>query len=172
MTVPAHGIDVQNESGYALDPERLIQAALCVLAQERENPHSAISIVLTDNATVAQLNREFRGIDAPTDVLSFPSDPLPPELADELGDDEPPYLGDLVIAYPYTVAQAEREGHPLTESFMLLVVHGTLHLLGYDHNTPESRAEMWAAQDSALTTLGIPLTLVPALEEARHDGEH
>lgn len=172
MTAPAHGIDVQNEAEYPVDPQTLVKAVLCVLAQEGENPQSAISIVLTDNDGVAELNRDFRGIDAPTDVLSFPADPLPEELAEELGDDEPPYLGDLVIAYPYALAQAEREKHNPAESFMLLVVHGTLHLLGYDHNTPENRAEMWAAQDSALTTLGIPLSLVPALEEARHDGEH
>lgn len=171
MTVPAHGIDVQNEAGYPVDPETLVKAVLTVLNQEGENVASAVSIVITDNEAVAELNRDFRGIDSPTDVLSFPADPLPEELAEELGD-EPPYLGDLVIAYPYALAQAEREQHHPAESFMLLVVHGTLHLLGYDHNTPESRAEMWAAQDAALTTLGIPLSLVPALEDARHDGEH
>jgi len=171
MTAPAHGIDVQNEAGYPVDPQTLIRAALTVLAQEGENPASAISIVITDNAGVAELNRDFRGIDSPTDVLSFPADPLPPELADQLGD-EAPYLGDLIIAYPYALSQAEREHHPPSDSFMLLVVHGTLHLLGYDHNTPETRAEMWSAQDTALLRLGISLSLVPALEEARHDGEY
>ncbi len=171
MTAPAHGIDVQNEAGYPVDPQTLVWAVLAVLTQEGENPASAISIVITDNEGVAQLNRDFRGIDSPTDVLSFPADPLPPELAEHLGD-EPPYLGDLVMAYPYALSQAERENHPPADSFMLLAVHGTLHLLGYDHNTPENRAEMWAAQDAALKTLGIPLSLVPALEEARHDGEH
>lgn len=173
MTAPAHGIDVQNDAGYPVEADSLVRAALTVLEQEGRDPASAVTVVITDNDEVAALNRDYRGIDAPTDVLSFPADPLPPELADEL-DDEPPYLGDLIIAYPYALAQAEREGHVPDESFMLLVVHGTLHLLGYDHNTPEARAVMWAAQDRALTALGVPLSLVPALEDAKdsqHDGE-
>ncbi|MCU0476349.1 MAG: rRNA maturation RNase YbeY [Anaerolineae bacterium] len=171
MTAPAHGIDVQNEADWPMDADALARAALVVLAQEGRDPRSAITVVVTDNDAVAALNREFRGIDAPTDVLSFPADPLPPELASAMAD-EPPYLGDLIIAFPYASAQAEREHHPLTDSLMLLVAHGTLHLLGYDHNTPEARAVMWAAQDRALTTLGISTALVPALEEANHGGEH
>jgi probable rRNA maturation factor len=109
------------------------------------------------------VNRQFRGIDAPTDVLSFPADEPPIEI-----DDEPPYLGDLIIAYPYASEQAARQGHTLSDSLSLLVVHGTLHLLGYDHDTPEHRAEMWAAQDAALTALGISTAIVPALEGGDH----
>ena len=82
--------------------------------------------------------------------------------------DEAPYLGDLVIAYPYASAQATGLGHPLADSLALLVVHGTLHLLGYDHDTTESRAAMWAAQARALTTLNISPEIVPSLEDSAH----
>lgn len=158
--------DVQNEAGFAVDAAALRKAALSVMTAQSAPENSSLSIVISDNATVASLNLQYRGIDAPTDVLSFPAE-LPPMVLDA---DEPPYLGDLIIAYPYAAAQAEREGHTLQESLMLLVVHGTLHLLGFDHDTPENRAAMWQAQDSALTQLGISTAIVPALEST-HDTE-
>jgi probable rRNA maturation factor len=152
-------VDVQNEAAYACDSARLQEAARAALANHDIEPDTSLSIVITDNAHIAALNLQFRGVDAPTDVLSFPADMPPVAIPGE-----PPYLGDLVIAYPYAAAQAEREGHSLSDSLALLVVHGTLHLLGYDHDTDENRAEMWAAQDDALKILGIPLNIVPRLE--------
>lgn len=186
-------IDIQNEQGFRVDVERLTQAALQVITQENAAPNSMVTVVITRDEDVQALNREFRGIDAPTDVLSFPAEPLPDSLMQEMfDDDEPdddseesdddtldfdgdepddttdesdaPYLGDLVIAYPYALAQAEREGHTIGDSLVLLVVHGTLHLLGYDHDTLEHRAAMWAAQDQALRALGVPTHIVPTLE--------
>ncbi|HRF98864.1 MAG TPA: rRNA maturation RNase YbeY, partial [Aggregatilineales bacterium] len=82
--------------------------------------------------------------------------------------DEPPYLGDLIIAYPYAKAQAEKVGQNFTDNLSLLVVHGTLHLLGYDHDTPESKADMWAEQADALRILGISEGIVPPLEDEVH----
>lgn len=157
-------IDVQNENDYLVDAPRLQAASQQVLSQHDVDADSSLSVVFVDNDYIQNLNRQFREVDAPTDVLSFPAD-APPVVID----DEPPYLGDLVIAYPYASAQAARENHPLNDSLSLLVVHGTLHLLGYDHDTPENRAEMWAAQDAALTALGISTAIVPSLEEAKHD---
>ena len=156
-------IDIQNDSNYDIDAARLQAASQQVLKQHDVDPNTALSIVFVDNAYIQSVNRQFRGIDAPTDVLSFPADDPPVEI-----DDEPPYLGDLIIAYPYASEQAVREGHALSDSLSLLVVHGTLHLLGYDHDTPEHRAEMWAAQDAALTALGISTAIVPALEGGDH----
>lgn len=155
-------IDIQNDTDYPIDETRLREAVQTVLAQQDADPDSAISVVFGDDAHITALNQQFRDIDAPTDVLSFPAEPLP----DELRGDEPPYLGDLVIAYPYALAQAEREGHAPGDSFALLVIHGTLHLLGYDHDTPENRAVMWAAQEKALRQLEISPDIVPALEDA------
>ena len=153
-------IEVQNDENFAVDTARLQQAAQTVLSLHDVDADSALTVVITTDEAVQALNKQHRQIDVPTDVLSFPSDPLPPELADE----EESYLGDVVIAYPYTKAQAEREGHDVGDSLALMVVHGTLHLLGYDHDTPENRAEMWAEQAAALKTMGIDEAIVPALE--------
>jgi probable rRNA maturation factor len=156
-------IAVVNEAAYEVDATRLQQAAATVLEQQQAAPDSSLTIVITDDAAVAALNRQYRGVNAPTDVLSFPADEPPVEL-----EDEPPYLGDLIVAYPYSVAQAQREGHDVMQSLLLLVAHGTLHLLGYDHDTAANRAEMWAAQDTALQALGVDLSIVPALESYDH----
>lgn len=156
MTTPMT-IDVQNKATYALNVPRLQAAAEAVLARHDVDADSSLTIVVTDDDAVAALNRQFRGIDAPTDVLSFPADvPSFPG--------EPPYLGDLIIAYPYAANQAQRQQHPLDDSLALLVVHGSLHLLGYDHDTPEHRAEMWAEQAAVLQSLNISPDLVPNLE--------
>jgi probable rRNA maturation factor len=155
-------IDIVNDAGYDVDEARLQEAALLVLARHEGDSDSDMTIAIMDDESVADLNRQYRGVDAPTDVLSFPMDAMFSETH---------YLGDLVIAYPYAAAQAEREGHALSDSLLLLVVHGTLHLLGYDHDTPERRAEMWAAQASALVALGIPPEIVPALENGVHDDD-
>jgi probable rRNA maturation factor len=149
-------IDVQNDRGFAVDVNRLATAARVVL-QQHDQSDAGLTIVLTTDEAVTDLNREFRDVDAPTDVLSFPAELLAVP-------DEPVYLGDVLIAYPYAAAQAEREQHGVTESLMLLAIHGTLHLLGYDHDTPARRADMWTAQDRALSVLQLPLEIVPALE--------
>ncbi len=130
-------IEIQNDNAYPIEETRLIEAAFKVLTMENAAPNSGMTIVFTDDDHVESLNRQFRDVDAPTDVLSFPAEQLPEELAEEL--DEPPYLGDLVIGFPYASAQAARENHDLMDSLSLLVIHGTLHLLGYDHETQKIR---------------------------------
>lgn len=167
MTTRGHGISVENESGYAVDAARMAKAVQTVIHQHGIDPLSEVTIVVADDETVRNLNAQYRGVDSVTDVLSFPADPLPPELAGEIG--EAPYLGDIVIAYPYATAQAAALGHDAADNLTLLVAHGTLHLLGYDHDTPERRAKMWAAQEHALIALEISLALVPGLEDASHD---
>lgn len=168
MTAPVPGIEIENTRDYPVNADRLLYAARATLTQNNAVARGGLTIVLTDDDEVRALNREYRHVDSVTDVLTFPADPLPDTVAQEL--DEPPYLGDLVIAYPYTCAQAERLGHSPADSLSLLVVHGTLHLLGYDHDTPEHRTEMWAAQAKALRTLGISEGIVPGLEGASHGG--
>lgn len=160
-------IEVQNDHDYAIDVARLQQAAITVLNRHEIDADSTMSVVISTNETVHALNQQHRGVDSPTDVLSFPADPLPPEL--QALSDDPPYLGDLIIAHDYALEQAQREQHDFGDSLALLVVHGTLHLLGYDHDTPENRAEMWAEQAAALAVLGIDDAIVPALENSDHD---
>ncbi len=157
-------IEIQNEQAYAVNAEQLQRAIQLVIDRHDIAADSGVTAVLTTNESVQALNLQHRQVDAPTDVLSFTSDPLPPELLD----DEAPYLGDLVIAYPYARSQAERLNHSIADSLCLLVIHGTLHLLGYTHDTAENRADMWAEQAAALSALGISDAIVPALEESDH----
>lgn len=159
-----YDIAIINDEDYPIDAERLKASAQMVLRQQK-TPSAALTIVMMSDENARQLNREFRGVDAPTDVLSFPSGASPAPISSE-----PPYLGDIIIAYPYTAAQAQSLGHPVGDSLALLAIHGTLHLLGYDHDTPENRARMWSAQADALGALGISDSIVPTLES--YDDDH
>ena len=130
------------------------RAALAVLAHEGVTGQGELSVVITDDDEVHDLNRRFRGVDAPTDVLAFG------EAGEEGRDtafvtapDAPIMLGDVVIACPRAQEQAVEAGHPLAAEIQLLVVHGVLHLLGYDHAQPEEKTVMWARQDEILHTL-------------------
>jgi probable rRNA maturation factor len=109
-------------------------------------PEAELTLVLTGDAQVHALNRQFREVDAPTDVLSFPVGDVDPETGRL-------YLGDVIISLPRAQAQAQAEGHSLEDELRLLVVHGVLHLLGYDHADEQEQAVMWAAQTEILTRL-------------------
>ncbi len=134
-------------------PDWLEKSALAAL-ESRQSPSEEVdlTIVVTDDEQLRSLNRQFRGIDAPTDVLSFPSDETDP-------DTQRPYLGDILLSLPRAKEQALAGGHSLQAEVQLLVVHGVLHLLGYDHAEPEEKAAMWATQAEILAKLGSPLTI-------------
>ncbi|MDN5345240.1 MAG: putative rRNA maturation factor [Clostridia bacterium] len=114
-----------------------------------------VGLTLVDDAAMQDLNREYRGVDAPTDVLSF--------ALEEAGPGEPAYtdpgadrlLGDIVIAVPTASRQAEQYGHSLAREMAFLAVHGFLHLLGYDHRTAEEAARMEARQEAVLAGMGL-----------------
>lgn len=110
----------------------------------------SLTILFSDDQHIQQLNRDFRQIDKPTDVLSFPGgDPFPGNP------DKSPYLGDIIISVPTADRQAKESGHSLAAELHLLVIHGALHLLGYDHDEPEDKKRMWAKQEEILTNLGF-----------------
>lgn len=157
-------IDIQNDNHFPLTPSRLEKAVLTVLNAHELEAETSMTVVISTDEAVHALNKSHRGVDAPTDVLSFPADTLPQEIAEDVGE----YLGDLIIAYPYSREQARREAFDLDDMLDLLVIHGTLHLLGYDHDTPENRAEMWESQATALDALGINQAIVPSLEGSDH----
>jgi probable rRNA maturation factor len=128
-------------------PAELIErAALVVLAHQ--SAAGDLTIVLTEDAQLQQLNRDYLGFDVTTDVLSFPASELDPETGG-------PYLGDVLVSVPRAESQARTAGHPLEAELQLLVVHGVLHLLGYDHAEPEAKESMWAAQAQALESIGL-----------------
>jgi probable rRNA maturation factor len=153
----AYEIEVEVDAAFreAVDVENLRSAAVATL-RHAALEEGALTVVIVDDEGVRTLNRQYRDIDAPTDVLSFSAqegeelNDLPPELLEEMGN----YLGDLIIAYPYTVAQAERYSHSVAAELRLLVVHGTLHLLGHDHDIAERQQVMWDAQRQVLALLG------------------
>jgi probable rRNA maturation factor len=131
-------------------PSALRQAAQAALHQHRIKRRVDMTIVVTGNTQLRALNRAFREVDAPTDVLSF-------SATDQPGPDTV-YLGDVVISYPQAREQARSGGHPVEAELQLLVVHGVLHLLGHDHYTEAERQVMWKAQAAALKKLGAAIT--------------
>lgn len=156
----AYPIDVLDEFGAALPSERITDAIRWVLNQHAAPPGTGVTLVVTNDEQVRALNAQYRGVDAATDVLSFPAEPLPDELRQamvEAGGDETQYLGDLIVAYPYTAQHAQSAGHALDDELVLLAVHGTLHLLGFDHDNAAHQAAMWQAQAEALAALGVAL---------------
>jgi len=130
-------------------PEQLLErAAQAALTHESESLDCELSIVLTDDARLQELNRDYLGIDAPTDVLSFPASETDPETGER-------YIGDILISIPRAQSQAAAAGHAVESEVQLLVVHGVLHLLGHDHGEPEDKSRMWKSQAEILESLGL-----------------
>jgi probable rRNA maturation factor len=102
-----------------------------------------LTILLTDNERIRILNKQFRGIDAPTDVLSFPAEEYDPDI-------EKTYIGDIIISITSAENHSIIVGHSLENELNLLVVHGVLHLLGFDHDTQTNKKEMWKTQRNLL----------------------
>jgi probable rRNA maturation factor len=129
-------------------PDELVEVAAAVFKHQGIEPTAGVSIQISDDARLQQLNLEYLGIDAPTDVLSFPVPFEDPETGSY-------YYGDIAISYPKAASQAQTGGHSVTDELKLLIVHGILHLLGYDHAAEEEKLRMWALQDQLLDALNI-----------------
>jgi probable rRNA maturation factor len=139
-------INIETELPF---PEELLErAAHAALEHETQPLDSDLSIILTNDARLHELNLNYLGVDAPTDVLSFPASETDPETGAR-------YIGDILISIPRAQAQAQAAGHPLEAEVQLLVVHGVLHLLGHDHAEPEEKTRMWKAQTEILGRLGL-----------------
>lgn len=120
------------------------RAAAAALASVGEARGATISVAFVDDAAIRELNRTYRGEDAATDVLSFP-----------LGDPPEPG-GEVVVSLEAAARQAAEAGHPFRAEVAFLVVHGVLHLLGYDHHTAEAARAMRAVEARVLAGLGLP----------------
>lgn len=132
------------------DSRALRDAMVRALAAVRHE-ESELSMVLADDAFVRPLNAEWRGVDAPTDVLSFPQEDL---VAGSEGG--PALLGDVVISVQTAARQAEELGHDVLTELVVLAVHGLLHLLGYDHERDEEGAAQMAAEEArVLAAVGV-----------------
>lgn len=144
-------VDIQDAAqgaGYTL---RAIESAAMTVLEMNEVPvGGSVAILLTDDLALQELNRRFRGENVPTDVLSFPFGDTSPGMQAYSG-----YLGDIAVSVPYASRQAGEKGHSLEAELQLLVIHGVLHLLGYDHQDEAQKKLMWTAQESALGRLGL-----------------
>ncbi|MEN6410014.1 MAG: rRNA maturation RNase YbeY [Anaerolineaceae bacterium] len=146
-------IEIQIAEAFqpALDGEILSQTIQAALKHQHAPEDAELTVVVDDDEAVHTLNRDFRGVDDTTDVLSFPADEVDPESGH-------PYLGDIIISYPQASRQAAAGGHSIQAELQLLVVHGVLHLLGHDHAEADEKERMWSAQSEILSQLGSPLT--------------
>jgi probable rRNA maturation factor len=125
-----------------------VRDAIAAAAAALTAPFSEVSIVLTDDASIAQVNRQWRGVDKPTNVLSFP--------AAKLGVQGPPsLLGDVIVAYETLEREAAEQAKPFLHHLAHLVVHGYLHLLGYDHQTDSEAGAMEGLERDILSRLRI-----------------
>jgi probable rRNA maturation factor len=145
---PPIEIEVQIAPAFAgiLSEEHLQKVAKAVLKNEGETGQACL--VVADDDELQRLNRDYLGIDAPTDVLAFSAreDAGPFVVAPEAQS----YLGDVILSYPRARAQANEVGHSVDQELDLLIVHGLLHLLGYDHADDTEKAAMWARQEAVL----------------------
>jgi probable rRNA maturation factor len=139
-------IYIQTSLELPFDTSLLEQAAHAALTHQSAD--GDLTIVLTDDEQLHDLNREFLGVDAPTDVLSFPASETDPDTGAA-------YLGDILLSIPRADAQAQAAGHALADEARLLVIHGVLHLLGHDHAETKEKAKMWKAQSEILVSLGL-----------------
>jgi probable rRNA maturation factor len=161
LAEPAYDIDVQIDPQLAasVDDRRLAEVAHGVLQREGQPTGTALTLVITTDDAIQELNRLYRQSDRPTDVLAFAAqesgqgsgcDDAGFVTADE---DFACYLGDVIISYDTATAQAAEQGHELDRELALLVIHGCLHLLGYDDEAPEPRQRMWARQQELWESL-------------------
>jgi probable rRNA maturation factor len=130
------------------DTSLLSRAAETTLKHQSVPEATELSLVIADDEQLQLLNRQFRGLDKPTDVLSFPADMTDPESGAE-------YLGDIIISFERAKAQAIAGGHSITAELQLLIIHGILHLLGHDHADPQEKNRMWQSQNDILNQLCI-----------------
>lgn len=131
------------------DRESLLNAVKASLVSCYSQP-VIVGLLVSGNREIQQMNRDYRGMDKPTDVLSFNQNYTDPETGLE-------YIGDIILAVPYAGIQAKRDGHSLDEELQLLAIHGVLHLAGFDHDTTAREKVMWQEQSRLLASTGNPL---------------
>ena len=151
-------VTLENNQEKVSIPEALeadLTKAMNVVAElEALSPQTEVDITLVDDAAIHELNRTYRGIDRPTDVLSFALDEG--EEEPEVDDDEIEHLlGDVIISAPTAVRQGEEYGHGLEREMTYLAVHGMLHLLGYDHMEEKDKLIMRKREDEVLRRLDL-----------------
>ena len=142
-------VEVTNETAWQIDGKIFSDLGVWVMSQMRVSTQSDLTIMFVDPDPIAELHMRWMNLEGPTDVMSFPMDELRP------GDGKTTMegvLGDLVICPWVAAQQAAAAGHSTMQEMMLLTIHGILHLLGYDHVTPEQERQMFGLQRQLLLT--------------------
>ena len=137
-------IDFENQTSYSIDIKRVQTIA-------KELTKRDIELIVTDNAHIQSINKEFRGKDTPTDVLSFPYEAMKGSP-----------LGSIVISYDYVKSAAEKFSHSEEDEFVLLFIHGLLHILGFDHE--KDNGEMRKKESEIIKKHGLPDSLIVRTE--------
>jgi len=145
-------IDIQVEPEFegVVDTEKISSVVQSVLEGENLAQPVEVSLVFTSNDAIQKLNATYRGINAPTDVLSFPQGVSDGATEFVLPPGQPVHLGDVVVSVEKAREQAREYGHSISRELSYLTAHGVLHLLGYDHETEEDRRVMRAKEEAAL----------------------
>lgn len=159
---------VENEidAGYDFDIHETVEKAVKKALQHEDCPYEAeVNVLITNLEGIREYNNDYRGIDSPTDVLSFPAVdyPAPADFSIAASDVSSYFnpetgelmLGDIILCHDRIVSQAEEFGHSQLREFTFLIVHSMLHLMGYDHMTPDEEREMFAHQNDIMNELGI-----------------
>ena len=141
-------IEINNETEYPIDETEFAALGRHVLDQMHVHPQAELSILFVDVPAMTELHVRWMDEPGPTDVMSFPMDELRPGTEDAPSPEG--ILGDIVVCPEVATAQAAQAGHSPSEEMLLLVTHGILHLLGFDHAEPEEREEMFELQRTLL----------------------
>ncbi|QII49865.1 rRNA maturation RNase YbeY [Bacillus paralicheniformis] len=150
-------LDITDETGRVPEDqlaeiEKILQFAA---AEEGVTDGAEVSVTIVNNEEIQKINKEYRGKDYPTDVISFALEEDGEGEIEIIGADMPPVLGDIIISVDKAREQAEEYGHSLMRELGFLTVHGFLHLLGYDHMTEEEEKEMFTKQKDILNRYGL-----------------
>lgn len=146
-------VEINNESGIDVEIGRMQRLAAFVLESLHVHPDTEVGVMLVDEGSIERLHVQWMDEPGPTDVLSFPMDELRPGRSD--AQTPAGLLGDVVICPQVAEAQADAAGHDLPQEISVLLTHGMLHLLGFDHANPEEEAEMFGLQRDLLLSFAM-----------------
>jgi len=142
ITVKIHpGVDAESELSS-------LEKAARLTVRHEVTEDVDLTVLISDESHLRELNRRFRNVDSETDVLAFPAGEIDPDSGHR-------YLGDVVISFPAASTQADSAGHSVGAELVLLTVHGVLHLFGYDHDEAQAKTRMWEAQAAILAEMGL-----------------
>ena len=146
-------VSVQNPEKFTI-PKNIEELVFSIFSILDKNMNVVVNITFVDDIEMTKLNINYRGVQSPTDVLSFEAGVIDPENGKTI-------LGDIVICYPFVSRQAKTLQNDIDDEIKLMVIHGLLHLLGYDHDDEESKQIMWDKQDQILKAEKILLNKIP-----------